>query len=422
MKFRTSLRYRVAFAFAFLGTLVSLLIAGSLYLLMRDMEKRLLAETLSTELEDYMARFALNPDAPPPNSTTLQTFVIEPRGDSGPAVLRQLRPGLQQIRFRDRNYFVEVREQDGRRFVVLYDETRIRQRDQQFRFYLVAGVLVMAGLSALLGFWLAGRVISPVAELVRRVSGLEPGDGQTPLAGYFPADEVGELARDFDDYLRRLSDFIERERAFTSDVSHELRTPLAVIRGATEVLLADDRIDPARRKRVERIARAVEEASELSTALLLLAREQDDQLTVAACEVGEIIAQVLQSHQYLLEHKPVEVRFEIHAQPQVQVECSLLRVVLANLVRNAFSYIEQGHVRVTLEAEHVEIEDTGVGIPSASLHRVFETRYSAQPGGEGIGLSLVRRICRRYGWQIELDSSEGRGTRIRLCFQATEET
>ncbi len=417
MKFRTSLRYRVAFAFAFLGTIVSLVIAGGLYVLMLDMEERLIAETLTTELEDFMRRYALDPEAPPPTSTSMHTFVISTLPDEDPGILKQLQPGLHQVQFKNKNYYAEVREQAAQRFVVLYDDTQVRQREQQFSSYLVAGVLIMMGLSALLGFWLAGRVISPVAELARRVSELRPKARlQSPLAADFPEDEVGELARDFDDYLQRLSEFITRERAFTSDVSHELRTPLAVIQGAAEVLLADGQIDAARRKRVERIARAVKEASELSTALLLLAREREDQLTSSACEVGEILSHVLQSHHYLLEHKPVEVRFEIHEQPQLKVECGLLRVVLANLVRNAYSYIEQGHVKVTLESGHVEIKDTGVGISHASLQRVFEPYYSEQPGGEGIGLSLVRRICQRYDWNIEIDSREGHGTCIRLCF------
>ncbi len=392
------------------------MIAGGLYVLMLDMEQRLIAETLSTELEDYMARFALDPEAPPPSSTAMHTFVISTHVDESQVPLMQLQPGLQQILYRNKNYFAEVREQAGQRFIVLYEDFRIRQREQQFRVYLIVGVLIMIGLSAVLGFWMAGRVISPVVELARRVSGLKPKVRLIPLAADFPEDEVGELARDFDDYQQRLSEFIERERAFTSDVSHELRTPLTVIKGAAEVLLADGQMDMARRIRVERIARAVEEATELSSALLLLARERKDQLTSSACEVGDILSQILQNHRYLLEHKPVEVRFEIHGQPQIQVECSLLRVVLANLVRNAFSYIEQGHVQVTLESHYVEIEDTGVGISHASLQRVFEPYYSAQPGGKGIGLSLVRRICQRYNWNIEIDSREGQGTCIRLCF------
>ncbi|VAX12134.1 hypothetical protein MNBD_GAMMA24-1969 [hydrothermal vent metagenome] len=416
MKFRTSLRYRVAFAFAFLGTLVSLVIAGGLYVLMLDMEQRLIAETLSTELDDYIVRFALDPQTPPPTSTTMHTFVIRTAEDENQAMLMQLQPGLQQVLFQNKNYFADVRKQAGRHFIVLYEDFRIRQREQQFRVYLIVGVLIMIGLSAVLGFWLAERVISPVVELSRRVSSLRPKVRLMPLAGDFPEDEVGKLAQEFDDYQQRLSEFIERERAFTADVSHELRTPLTVIKGAAEVLLADGEMDMARRTRVERIARAVAEASELSSALLLLARERKDQLTSSACEVGEILSQILQSHHYLLEHKPVEVRCEIHDQPQLQVECSLLRVVLANLVRNAFSYIEEGYVQVTLERLYVEIEDTGVGISHASLERVFEPYYSAQPGGKGIGLSLVRRICQRYDWDIKIDSLEGQGTCIRLHF------
>jgi len=74
----------------------------------------------------------------------------------------------------------------------------------------------------------------------------------------------------------------------------------------------------------------------------------------------------------------------------------------------------QGHVRVRLDEEGVLVEDTGIGIAPDQLQQVFERHYSGPAGGEGIGLSLVRRICDRYGWQISIESHENRGTLIRL--------
>ncbi len=415
MRFRTSLRYRVTLSFALLGLVVSLGLAGTLYVRTTEMEARLVAETLSTELEDYIARYAVDPETPPPASTMIRTYVIPSGTGDAPETLRDLKTGLHQLQLEGKGYYAEVRVHAGRHFIVLYDDRQIRHRENQFKIFLSIGVLVMTLLSALLGFWLAERVISPVGELAVRVAGLRPEEHRAPLAEDFPHDEVGMLAQEFDAYQQRLAAFIEREQAFTADVSHELRTPLAVIEGASEVLLDDPGLDEARRSRVERIARSAHEMSELVSALLLLAREEISNVPETGCAVAEVLRQVVEGHQHLLYHKPVEIKLDIQAHAILPVECALLRVVLANLIRNAASYTERGRVCIGLQENCVVVEDTGVGIAPEQLQRVFDRYYSGQSGGEGIGLSLVKRICQRYGWHIEIDSS-GQGTRIQLVF------
>ena len=420
MKFRTDLRYRVALAFALLGAFVSTGVAGVFYLLTLNMEQRLITQTLNAELDNYVARYRRDPSTPPPAGGGMQMHVVGAAAGDMPRELAGLAGGLHRLRIGDRHYYVAVREQDGRRFLLTYDDALIRHREQQFRLFFLIGVVIMTLLSALLGAWLAGRVVAPVAELARRVAGLRPEDRPAPLADSFPHDEVGELAQDFDAYLQRLGAFMERERAFTSDVSHELRTPLTVIRGATEVLLADTGLEPALRRRLERIARSAQEISELIEALLLLAREEQGRGVEASCEVEAVLRQVLDSHAHLLAHKPVDVRFEVDAPLRIAAQCTLLRVVLANLVRNAFSFTREGEVRVRLCRDGVTVEDTGSGIAEEDLQRVFDHFYRGEEGGAGIGLSLVRRICDRHGWTLELDSEEGRGTRVRLLFDHPE--
>jgi signal transduction histidine kinase len=299
---------------------------------------------------------------------------------------------------------------------VLYDDRQLRHRINRFKLFLGFGILLMTILSAVLGYWLSGRVIAPVGWLARRVAGLRPEDHPGRLEKDFPHDEVGTLARNFDAYLERLSAFIEREQAFTADVSHELRTPLAVIEGATEVLLEDSGLDQARHARVERIARSAHEMSELVSALLLLAREEQHDVSQSSCAVSEALRQVLEGHQHLLKHKDLELRLEIHAQVFLPVECSLLRVVLANLVRNALNYTERGYVNICLDESGISVRDTGIGIPTEQIQQVFDRYFSGVDGGEGIGLSLVKRICKRYGWYIDIESEKDHGTTIRLMF------
>ncbi len=420
MTVRTSLRFRVTLSFALLAAGISATLAGVLYVLTIRMEEQLVEDTLSAELEDYMSRYVLDPGTAPPSSTTIRSYVLPPAGERNfPGVLDGLHPGLHRVELDGTGYYAEVRVSDGVRFAVLYDDTRIRRRETRFMLVLAGAAITMTLLSAVLGWWLARRVVYPVSELARRVTALSPAAGRIRLGDRFPDDEVGQLAHDFDDYQQRLAEFVERERAFTGDVSHELRTPLAVIEGASEILLTDSDLDGETRGRVERIARSASEASEVVSALLLLAREENTEAySVSECQVEDVLKQVVQGYMRPGNKKPVFFELKIHEHPVLEVEPALLRVVLSNLIRNAYAYTHEGGIKITLASDGVTIEDTGVGMSKSELGRVFERHYRAtDKGGAGIGLSLVKRICQRYGWHINIMSEEGIGTRVQLLFK-----
>lgn len=416
MKFRTSLRYRITIAFALIGGIVSFALATALYWLTINMEERLIAETLSAELEDFIVRYRQDPSLVPPSSILMQIRVIDEQSPEGVATaLRDLDTGLHQVTFDNGSYYAEVRKLGQQQFVALYDDSQVRQREVQYQAFLVGAVLVMTLLSAALGLWLAGRVVSPVSELGRRVRRLEPEGDPRELGRDFPPDEVGFLASEFDAYQKRLRAFIEREQNFTADVSHELRTPLAVIEGAAEVLQEDADLDEAQRTRIRRIARAAHEMTEITAALLELAREQRKGQASGDCDVAVLLEDVVDSHRHLLERRDVSVELDVTSRQHLPVQCALLRIVLANLIRNAFSYTRKGRVKITLDESGITVMDTGEGIPSEQLDEVFKPFYSGQ-GGEGIGLSLVRRICQNYHWEVLLDSKVGQGTCFRLDF------
>ena len=150
----------------------------------------------------------------------------------------------------------------------------------------------------------------------------------------------------------------------------------------------------------------------------VLAREEAvGQAASATCDVDVLLEEAVEKHRHLLAGKPVEVVLDFEAHPCVAAQRTLLAVVLGNLVRNAFGYTAEGQVRLHLECGSLTVEDTGPGIPEEVRERVFEPHVSGPHSrGAGIGLALVRRICARYGWQMELASAEPRGTRARLLF------
>lgn len=419
MRFSRSLRFRVATAFAAIGGVISMVAAIGLYVAVRDAGERLIDETMNAEIEDYLSRRSRNPSSPPPATATLLGYVLPPRpGEpTPPSAIAEWPPGRYEIRLGKVFYRVAITDRGGGRYFLLYDETLFRDKQAGLILYLAVFVVLMTLLSGGLALWLAERVIEPVKELARRIREVRPDAHPVPLSADFPHDEVGELAHAFDQALDRLADFIDRERAFTADVSHELRTPIAVIRGAAEVLLADDTRPEKERQRLERIERGAADMADLSTALLVMARERDDERR-APIDLAALVEESVDKHQHLLGSRPVELTLELAARPQVVADANLVAIVIANLLRNSFTYTDRGSVHIRLDASTLTVTDSGLGIPSAALDKVFQRLYKgAHSEGAGIGLSLVKKICDRYGWSIVLDSEEGQGTRAVLRFR-----
>ena len=418
MRFSRSLRFRVATAFAAIGGVISLVTAIGLYVGVRDAGERLIDETLNAEIQDYLSRRSRNPNSLPPATATLLGYVLPARQGEPvpPADIATWPSGLHEIRLGGIFYRVAIADRADSRYFLLYNETLFRQKQASLILYLAIFVVLMTLLSGGLALWLAERVIEPVKELARRVRDVRLDSHTGRLSEDFSHDEVGELAQTFEQTLNRLADFIDRERAFTADVSHELRTPIAVIRGAAEVLLADETRPEKDRQRLLRIERGATDMADLSTALLAMARERDDERRDPV-DLAALIEESIDKHQHLLGQRPVDICLEVLARPRVAADVNLMAIVIANLIRNSFTYTERGSVRIRLEEQLLSIADTGLGIPRAALDKVFQRLYKgANSAGAGIGLSLVRKICDRYGWTVSLESEEGQGTRAELRF------
>jgi len=413
-----SLRNRVAIALAVFAGLTALAFAVVIFLAFQDLERRLIDDTLAAELDDYVARRQRNPQSLPERTATIRAFVVAERGgtDPLPPPVATLTPGHHHLSLDGVDYRAAMRRVGGQRFVVLYDLTASQRRERGILLLLAGAVTFFTLVAALSGRWLAGRAIAPVTELARAVAAHRPEDPPRPLAGRFRWEEVRHLAADFDVYLTRLHDFIERERRFTGDISHELRTPLAVIRGATEILVADPNLDSKNQRRIQRIDRAVHEMGEIAGALLVLAREQDGlPMESGRCDAETVARELIARYRELFHGKPVELQLVVEARTEVHADHAVLAMVLGNLLRNALGVTDNGEVRVRIQADAVLVEDTGPGIDPAIAARLFQAHVKgAGSGGAGIGLSLVQRLCERQGWRIALTNRDGGGAVARL--------
>lgn len=282
---------------------------------------------------------------------------------------------------------------------------------------MLVSVIVFSMFSLLVGWWAAARVMSPVSELAQRIRQSGRSSQPEALAAHFPDDEVGELAKVLDDYAARLTEVVQRDREFNADVSHELRTPLAVIKGAAELLLSRPDLDPKTEARLLRIQRAERQCTDLINALLLLSRNERGR---GAADVAAIAGQLLDTHRAQLNGKPLELRLEGEPGLVVDAPAAAVVVALGNLIGNAVKYTARGEVIVRLLPHAVEVVDSGPGLSEEEATRLFERGYrgthAEHSQGGGIGLSIVRRLCDLYGWNVRVVPGAERGVVATLTF------
>lgn len=410
-----SLRFKLALTFAIFGAAISLLLSLGISYSTTKLGERLMDETLKAEIDGYLSRHRHNPNAQMPSTISLHGYVQRAGSAQNiPPELRSLADGKYQMKLSGVPYRVAVLSRDGARYFMLFNETQQRRREATFRIYLVTGALAMILFSAFSGWWLAGRIVAPIAELARRVDNASAEEDAGRVAQGFANDEIGRLAQVFALYLKRMRAFIDRERDFTADVSHELRTPLSIVQGVVELMEEDSQLHEKQQERIARIGRANREMINTTSALLLMARERTD--TTASCDAGEVIAAAIEMNRHLLSANTT-VQLCCLAQPQVCAESALLNIVASNLIRNAFIHTPSGSVSVLLDADSLTVSDTGTGIPGSEIGKVFQRHFKGMSStGSGIGLSLVKRICERYGWETLIESAEGQGTSVRLFF------
>jgi signal transduction histidine kinase len=410
-----SLRFRVAFYYALFGAGLSIFLSGGFFFATQQVGHGLMDQILTGEFEEHVSPSGFAP----PNEKSIKGYSLSTsiNGPEVPAEIRDLKPGGYNMTISNIDYRVMVIDEFGSRYFMLYDSSSQHEYEVEFLKYVVLFALFMIVSSAAGGVLLASRVTSSVTRLAEQVGKAEPGDMDLSLIKLASNDEVGELARAFDRYLRRLRNFVERENYFTADVSHELRTPLAIMLGTVEVLEQDETLTEKQKERLMRIRRAAQDMTDLTAALLLLAREHTNSADESLCHVAEVALACVEKHRHLVGERPIKLEVELDAEPSLIVERPLLEIVIGNLIRNALFNTKSGEVVLRLEEQRLIVRDTGVGMRPEELARAMERYYKgASSAGSGVGLSLVKRICDRHGWRITLDSEEGKGTTAEIDF------
>jgi signal transduction histidine kinase len=214
-------------------------------------------------------------------------------------------------------------------------------------------------------------------------------------------------------------------RDFVANVSHELRTPLTVIGGFAETLTDDSLPNEQRRQFARTVLANSQRMQRIVDDLLDLSRIESGgwQPNPASVDVRAVAVEALAAAGERRKDKPVELSTEIAPDAtHIWVDPTALRQILANLVDNAVRHTNEGSVvvfsRRTPGGIAVGVSDTGIGIPSEHLGRIFERFYrvdagrSRSEGGTGLGLAIVKHLVEGHGGRVRAESAPGRGTKI----------
>lgn len=423
MQYRHRLRTRIILSFVLLGFGLTATFAVATLWLREWLENQLVGDALLENVADYAESFYRDPQSQGAPFERIEGVVFSRRRFANvPFAWRDLPNGVHDLVDTDAQgktvvYKLAVRKDPEYWFFLKYDTTQDHLAHRLLIYALAGSVLVFSLLSFLLGLWSSRRVMSPVSDLAARVRAYRGSEHPEPLAPHFPNDEVGELAAALDDYARRLTERVQRDREFNADVSHELRTPLAVIRGASELLLSQPDLSDRVRQRLLRIERAAQQCSDLTTALMMLSRHERGSGRTA---LAPLLQHLVEIHRAQITGKPVQVRLEIESDTEVAAPEAVLSVAIGNLIGNACKYTVEGEVSVRLLADRVAIADSGPGISAEEAERLFERGYrgasAGQTKGAGIGLAIVRRLCDLYGWRVGMAPGERGGAVATLVF------
>lgn len=264
----------------------------------------------------------------------------------------------------------------------------------------------------------------PLKRILEETKSLAKGDFTARInenEDIFCTEEMTILMSDINEMAKELSGIETLRTDFIANVSHELKTPLAVINNYATLLQSGELSEPEQKNCANSITEASRNLSSLVTNILRLNKLENQQIypDKEIFDLGSQLAECLFAYDDILESKKIEVETEIPDQLIVEGDKEFLYLVWNNLLSNAVKFTpEHGLIKVKLTADGknaiVSVEDNGCGMSKETGKHIFEKFYQGNPSrttsGNGLGLSLVKRVIDIMQGNITVSSIVGKGS------------
>jgi len=319
-------------------------------------------------------------------------------------------------------------------FVIYYDRelgnmAKIRYGiSGSVSFLLLAGSVVLMLISLFVAYRMSRRLTSPLRQLIPAIVRLRKGEWgvQAPVVS---RDEIGEVARAFNEMSEQLRRTEQARKNMMADVAHELRTPLTIVRGQLDLFqqsgqaIRPEQLLPLQDELI-RLSRLVDDLHQLS-----LAEARRLPLERRPTDLSGLLRRIMDRLVPETEGKSIALKLDAPGEVTALVDPHRITQVLLNLLVNAVRYTPPGgtvHVSVAMEPAmrqgepgpqaRIAIADTGPGIAPEHLPHLFDRFYrtdearSRDRGGMGLGLAIAKEFVLAHGGTIDVESRPGKGT------------
>lgn len=306
------------------------------------------------------------------------------------------------------------------------------REDASVTAYVIVGFSLLVGLA--ITILIAKTLTKPINALK---SGTEKvGEGKYETVAVTTNDEVADLTRAFNLMSEKLRQLDEMRMELMSEISHEMRTPLQVIKaGCYTIIHTKDGppLTPPQRDSIAMIHQATNRINSFVNSFLDIAKMEAGLMKYhfVPFSLQELLSPLVQEVQLIAQTRKITLAYQAEELPPITLDKERLSQVFTNLLSNALKYTpEDGTISVRLNKRddpgpankngkgyvHVEVQDTGVGIPEADLARLFDKFYQAKnvplvnEKGSGLGLALVKHVTEAHGGAVSVRSTVGTGS------------
>lgn len=297
-------------------------------------------------------------------------------------------------------------------------------------YFIGAGIAFILLVTSFMGGFFARRILKPVVKATEIVEEISHSDLHLRIPEMEADAEMRGLISAFNAMIERLETSFAHVNEFSSHVAHELKTPLAIVRGEVELALSETRDIPEYQRVLAVSLEEIERLIRIIKDLLMLAR-LDFNPDVFRFEKIDLKAFLSEMHEYtgiLCAEKGVTSSLTLpDADCIVRADRVHLRRLFLNLIHNAVKFTPPGgDVRIEMAIDgsnvRISVSDTGTGISSADLEKVFEKFFRAHDAkttpGSGLGLSIARSIAKAHQGRVTVQSTPGQGSTFTVCLPA----
>ena len=299
--------------------------------------------------------------------------------------------------------------------------------------YWIIGLIgfFIVALTAFSGLYFVKSIVIPVGEINKVTLDIAKGNLNSALLKNNSNDEIGELSRNINHMAKELADSQKIKNDFISQISHELRTPITAIRGWSETMMADDRLDELSHRGVTIINSETNRLSKMVEEMLDMSRMQSGRLSISPSlidAVAEFEDTVFMMSERAKGEK-INIVYDMNVtECMVNADTDRLKQVFFNIIDNAIKHSNPGaDINVTTSRTEDTIsfivEDFGAGISKEDLPFIKEMFYkgASQKRGSGIGLGVSDEIMRLHGGSLDIESELGIGTTVTVTLPVFEE-